>query len=230
MGCAPQSFSHYLAGRKAALLPVVVVCAVIVYGLMNTALLNDSALEVRKTPFQYNGKQHIHAPGPWVPQRKWVKFPDHKWYGHQLPVLTALPLGRTGNIMGEYATLWALKHIYNVSVVVMPKMKTKLSCFPSLSLPDCPGGCNTTGWRQLGRTGGISNYNFTKIEFAAAGLFGPHTFVLRNCLFEIHLFNFFKEDLRREFTFAQEIQRKGCLLAHANKATRLILEYSAIKT
>ncbi|XP_037796617.1 galactoside alpha-(1,2)-fucosyltransferase 2-like [Penaeus monodon] len=208
MGCAPQRFYNYHPGSNAVLFFVAVICGVIVYGLIDIALLNDSALEVRKTAIQYKEKHSIHAPGPWVPQRKWVKFPDRMWHGYQLPVLTARPLGRMGNIMGEYATLWALKHIYNATVLVMPGMKKKLSCFPSLSLPDCPDGCNTTGWKRMGRTGGISHYNFTKIENAAAGLSGPGTFVLTNCLFEIHLFNFFKEDLRREFTFAEEIQRK----------------------
>ncbi|XP_063597220.1 uncharacterized protein LOC134773904 [Penaeus indicus] len=139
MGCVPQRFSHYQPGSKAALFSVTVVCAVIIYGLMNIALLNDSAVQVRKTAIQYKEKQSIHAPGPWVPQEKWVKFPGRMWQGYQLPVLTAQPLGRTGNVMGEYATLWALKHIYNATVLVTPRMKYKLSCFPSLSLPDCPG-------------------------------------------------------------------------------------------
>ncbi|XP_069173693.1 galactoside alpha-(1,2)-fucosyltransferase 1 isoform X3 [Procambarus clarkii] len=93
----------------------------------------------------------------------WVKY-KKLWRGFPLPVLTCDPLGRFGNVMGQYATLYALAHLYNVSVVVHPKMKKQfVNIFPNTSLPDLP-------------------------EYP----------------FEIQMFNKFKEDLRREFTFTSK--------------------------
>ncbi|XP_042858012.1 galactoside alpha-(1,2)-fucosyltransferase 2-like [Penaeus japonicus] len=211
----PKCLQHHVA-TKAVIFPAFVICAVAAYGLLYTELLpmiktafsSKSLPEVRNVVVQYKEKHSLHAPGPAVPPSRWVRYPHHKWQGYPLPVLTALPLGRMGNVMGEYSTLWALKHIYNATVFVMPKMRERLMSFPSLSLPICPGKGAETEWTRVGRSGPLNQYNFTKIEMAAAGLFGPKIFLLTRCSFEIQLFNFFKEDLRREFTFDQEIQTK----------------------
>lgn len=78
--------------------------------------------------------------GPFVPQSRRVRFPDHRWRGYPLPALTAQPFGRLGNVMGEYASLWALARIYNVTAFLHPSMKAKLHFFDALSLPEIPGG------------------------------------------------------------------------------------------
>ena len=58
------------------------------------------------------------------------------WEGHKLPVIGVEPLGRLGNIMGEYATLFALQRTFNVSAVLTSAHEKYLrSFFPHLSLP-----------------------------------------------------------------------------------------------
>ncbi|XP_042889397.1 galactoside alpha-(1,2)-fucosyltransferase 1-like [Penaeus japonicus] len=111
--------------------------------------------------------------------------------------------------MGEYATLWGLRRIYNVTALVSPGMKKSLKMFPALSLPSLEGRSQMTGsreeWRKVGRSGG-SLYNFSLIEAASAGLLGPHLFQIQNSPFEMHLFSQFQDDLRREFAFSKQIQ------------------------
>nr|XP_027223998.1 galactoside 2-alpha-L-fucosyltransferase 3-like isoform X2 [Penaeus vannamei] len=73
-----------------------------------------------------------------VPPTRWVKY-KRQWHGFQMPVITCQPLGRFGNVMGEYATLFALRRMYNASVVVAPAMSSQLNgTFPHLSLPRHP--------------------------------------------------------------------------------------------
>nr|XP_045582857.1 galactoside alpha-(1,2)-fucosyltransferase 2-like isoform X2 [Procambarus clarkii] len=132
----------------------------------------------------------------------WVKY-KKLWRGFPLPVLTCDPLGRFGNVMGQYATLYALAHLYNVSVVIHPKMKKQfVDIFPNTSLPDLPGNYSPKDWHNVANIGRL--YNYAPIEVAASGLLGPHTFIIKEYPFEIQMFNKFKEDLRREFTFTSK--------------------------
>ncbi|XP_066970483.1 galactoside 2-alpha-L-fucosyltransferase Sec1-like isoform X1 [Macrobrachium rosenbergii] len=85
-------------------------------------------------------------------------------------------------------------------------MKDRLRDFHHLSLPDFPGTFNTSEWKGMGTFGSL--YNYAPIELAASGLFGPGKFVLREYAFEIQLFHKFKKELKREFTFHDEINTK----------------------
>ncbi|XP_068210983.1 galactoside alpha-(1,2)-fucosyltransferase 2-like isoform X1 [Palaemon carinicauda] len=131
---------------------------------------------------------------------------DVKWHGLNLPVLTCSPLGRLGNTMGEYATMYALRNLYNASVVVNDVMKDRLRDFHHLSLPNLPGHYDKSDWIGVRNSGGM--YNYASIELAASGLLGPHKFVMHAYAFEIQLFQKFREDLKREFAFSNYINRK----------------------
>ncbi|XP_069944231.1 galactoside alpha-(1,2)-fucosyltransferase 1 [Cherax quadricarinatus] len=171
------------------------------------ASLNSSWVLAHQPPTR-NGTRDM-LPGTMVHPSAWVKY-NIKWRGLTLPVLTCEPLGRLGNVMGEYATLYALAHIYNVSVVIHPKMKNQLQDhFPYTSLPDLPGNYTPNKWRQLSKIGSL--YNYALVEVAASGLLGPHTFIIKEYPFEIQLFNQFKKDLQREFTFAPEYTARAQL-------------------
>ncbi|XP_042889396.1 galactoside alpha-(1,2)-fucosyltransferase 1-like [Penaeus japonicus] len=153
-------------------------------------------------------KSHLVPPTSIPPSRR-VRFVNHSWHGYPLPLITCQPKGRLGNIMGEYATLWGLRRIYNVTALVSQGMKKSLKMFPALSLPSLEVRSQMTGsreeWRKVGRSGG-SLYNFSLIEAASAGLLGPHLFQIQNSPFEMHLFSQFQDDLRREFAFSKQIQ------------------------
>lgn len=73
-----------------------------------------------------------------IPPHAWVKYPN-SWFGLRLPVMTCKPLGRLGNVMGEYATLYALSRQYNVTAVMSRELNLKLQyIFPNTSLPNMP--------------------------------------------------------------------------------------------
>ncbi|XP_071531003.1 galactoside alpha-(1,2)-fucosyltransferase 1-like isoform X2 [Panulirus ornatus] len=130
----------------------------------------------------------------------WIKY-QQKWRDLPLPVLTCYPMGRLGNVLGEYATMYAIRYLYNVSVVVHPKMRKHITAiFPNITLPDLPGTYTENEWRSVTNIGSL--YNYVPVELAAAGLLGPNLFVMKNFAFEIHMFNQFRDEIRREFTLA----------------------------
>ncbi|XP_068210986.1 galactoside alpha-(1,2)-fucosyltransferase 2-like isoform X2 [Palaemon carinicauda] len=131
---------------------------------------------------------------------------DAIWEGLRFPIITCTPLGRLGNVMGEYATMYALRNIYNVSVVVHNNMKVKLRDFRHLSLPKFTGHYNNSDWIGVRNSDGL--YNYATIELAASGLLGPHKFVMQEFAFEIQLFQNFRGELKREFAFPDAINRK----------------------
>ncbi|XP_045607864.2 galactoside alpha-(1,2)-fucosyltransferase 2-like isoform X1 [Procambarus clarkii] len=137
----------------------------------------------------------------------WEKFPGHLWRGLQLPVMTAWPAGRLGNLMSEYATLYALGKVYGVTVRLHPLMDAALRhIFPHLSMPLIPGNFSDKEWKQLGSLG-LSNK--ADMDAAAAGLMGPHLFVLRGTPHESQLFNAYRRDIQRELTFSDTITTKA---------------------
>ncbi|XP_064111775.1 galactoside alpha-(1,2)-fucosyltransferase 1-like [Macrobrachium nipponense] len=72
--------------------------------------------------------------------RIWYRDPAQIWENLQLPVLTSEPLGRLGNVMGEYATLLGLGRVYGATVRLHPKMERKLKpTFPNISMELIPG-------------------------------------------------------------------------------------------
>ncbi|XP_042881447.1 galactoside alpha-(1,2)-fucosyltransferase 2-like [Penaeus japonicus] len=211
---APSSCRPRASPRACLLL--LAVLGVLCYGLLDTPSLQPAvpwrrwfqALEgVNETVLELLTQDKDAAsylPPTVVPPTRWVRY-NQKWNGYQLPVITCQPLGRFGNVMGEYATLWALKRMYNVSVVVTPAMNSQLnSTFPTISLPRHPGPFKRDQWRAVGKVGDL--YNYALVEVAATGLLGPRLFVMTDYAFEIQLFKPYKEELRREFTFADQIQ------------------------
>lgn len=51
-------------------------------------------------------------------------------------MIAVAPIGRLGNVMGEYASIFALKELFNVSAVLTISHKTTVEeYFPRLSLP-----------------------------------------------------------------------------------------------
>ncbi|XP_064111762.1 galactoside alpha-(1,2)-fucosyltransferase 2-like [Macrobrachium nipponense] len=74
-----------------------------------------------------------------ISPRIWYRDPAQMWENLQLPVLTSEPLGRLGNVMGEYATLLALGRVYGATVRMHPKMERQLKAtFPNISMEPLP--------------------------------------------------------------------------------------------
>ena len=56
--------------------------------------------------------------------------------GMPLPIITCRAMGGLGNVMGEYATLFAISRIYNTTAILSDSMKAKLDkIFPAISIP-----------------------------------------------------------------------------------------------
>ncbi|XP_063597384.1 galactoside alpha-(1,2)-fucosyltransferase 2-like [Penaeus indicus] len=202
-------------GSPWARLVLLTALAVIGYGILDTYLRTPTvswknwfqALEgVNETVIELITQDEVatYIPPTVVPPSRWVRY-SRQWHGYQLPVITCQPLGRFGNVMGEYATLYALRKMYNASVVVSPAMSSQLNkTFPGLSLPLHPGPFQRELWRPVGKVGAL--YNYALVEVAATGLLGPHLFVMTDYAFEIQLFKVYKEELKREFTFSDKMQ------------------------
>ncbi|XP_045607865.2 galactoside alpha-(1,2)-fucosyltransferase 2 [Procambarus clarkii] len=137
----------------------------------------------------------------------WEKFPGRLWRGLQLPVMTVWPAGRLGNLMSEYATLYALGKTYGITVRIHPRMYTVLRRrFPHLSIPLLPGNTSLDEWEAVG---GVSLTNYADAEAAAAGLLGPNLFIMNGTPHESQLFHAFRKDLLRELTFSDSITNKA---------------------
>ncbi|CAL4104061.1 unnamed protein product, partial [Meganyctiphanes norvegica] len=140
-----------------------------------------------------------------IPQQAWVRYPDDLlWQGYRLPVLTAQPHGRLGNVLMEYATLYALSRVYNVSAVVHPDMKRDLKYFENISLPNMPGPYNPKDWTVI-QSLEKNILNYAPLELAASGLLGPHQFLIKQWPHEIQLFDLVRDEIRQQFTWNKEI-------------------------
>ncbi|XP_068214483.1 galactoside alpha-(1,2)-fucosyltransferase 1-like [Palaemon carinicauda] len=145
-------------------------------------------------------------PATAINPRIWHYTPGLKWENLQLPVITAEPTGRLGNVMGEYATLLGLGRTYSTTIRLHPKMELELKAtFPNISIEPLPVGYDEVEWE---RVPALSVINYGTAEAAASGIMGPQLFTLTDYPFEIQLFNAFPEDIRREFTFSHDIQKK----------------------
>ncbi|KAB7502096.1 hypothetical protein Anas_14091 [Armadillidium nasatum] len=95
-----------------------------------------------------------------------------------LPLLTVNSVGRLGNIMGEYASLFALGKLYNVSVLLLPEMKEELQWniptyhHENFDRKRCVDISFDDSYKDI--------CNYSPIQLAAAGLFGPLCFIIRN--------------------------------------------------
>ncbi|RXG53931.1 hypothetical protein Avbf_13447 [Armadillidium vulgare] len=87
--------------------------------------------------------------------------------------------------MGEYASLFSLGKLYNVSVLLDPEMKESFSgIFPHITMKVLPSDfdrnkCVSVSFDSSNRD--ICNYS--PIQLAAAGLFGPLCFIIRGTVF-----------------------------------------------
>ncbi|XP_018020284.1 galactoside alpha-(1,2)-fucosyltransferase 2 [Hyalella azteca] len=134
---------------------------------------------------------------------------DHNvsWMGLSLPALAMNPLGRLGNQMGEYATLFAFKKIYNTTVVLIPTESALDASFAGLSIPHLKK-FNHSAWRPVYRDdAGLYTYHATHL--AAAGLLGPHLFLLMDYPFEAAVFGAYKTELIKEFSFNETVMRQA---------------------
>ncbi|KAK7060075.1 hypothetical protein SK128_024250 [Halocaridina rubra] len=138
-----------------------------------------------------------------VPPVARINYED-SWHGFTLPVITCEAKGRLGNVLGEYATMYAINRIYNTSMVVNEAMWGRLKDFPYLTLPKMPAKYEMPNWKGVSTFGSL--YNYAPVELAAAGLFGPYHFVMREYAIEIHLFHKFKRELKKEFAFTPAIR------------------------
>ena len=101
----------------------------------NESLPNFDLIEITEKA----GNLSHYLPVTIVPPLHRIKY-DMKWQGLTLPVISSNTVGGLGNVMGEYATLYALSKIYNTSAVISHKMATKLKkIFPKISIPVTPG-------------------------------------------------------------------------------------------
>lgn len=138
--------------------------------------------------------------------RVWQKYPGKTWRGLQLPVITAQPMGRLGNVMGEYATLYAMGRVYGATVRQHPGMKKQLeTIFPNLTMPLVPGEFTSSEWTEIPY---LTFINYAKAESAAAGILGPHLFLTTGWPFEIQLFNTYRQDILKELTFSPALQKE----------------------
>ncbi|KAK7074846.1 hypothetical protein SK128_004972, partial [Halocaridina rubra] len=144
-----------------------------------------------------------YQPATVIPREVWV-YHRTFWHNLTLPILTCKPMGRLGNIMGEYASLYALHQHYNVTVVLHPLMKQSLgNIFPHLTIPDFQGDYDDITWKTVSNIESL--YNYAPIELAASGLLGASHFEISNFPFEIQLFHRFKTELKNEFRFSSHI-------------------------
>lgn len=139
-----------------------------------------------------------------IARRIWHKHTGQTWRGLQLPVLTSEPLGRLGNVMGEYATLLALGRIYGTTLRLHPSMQSQLiNSFPNITIEPLPGSFNRSEWIPIGF---LTFINHGRYEAAASGILGAERFLLTGYPFEIQLFNTFRQDIIKEFTFSKALQ------------------------
>ncbi|KAB7500439.1 hypothetical protein Anas_13661, partial [Armadillidium nasatum] len=127
-----------------------------------------------------------------------------------LPLLTVNSVGRLGNIMGEYASLFALGKLYNVSVLLLPEMKKSFSgIFPNITMKVLPSDFKRKKCVGISFDNSYKDIcNYSPIQLAAAGLFGPLCFIIRDYPFEMKLFHSVREDILTEFKFSEEILKK----------------------
>ncbi|XP_064100480.1 galactoside alpha-(1,2)-fucosyltransferase 2-like [Macrobrachium nipponense] len=188
---------------------------------------NASEEEVREAD-QLNTRKPL--PDVAIARRVWHKYTGKKWQGLQLPVLTSIPLGRLGNFMGQYATLLALGRIYGATVRLHPGMRDEMiNIFPDISMNLLPGPFNRSEWIL---TDYVSIINHASYEAAAAGLLGAKRFLLIGHPFEIQLFNTFREDIIKEFTFSKDIQNqvKAFWTQHKRNDSEVIVGFHVRRT
>ncbi|XP_069943707.1 uncharacterized protein [Cherax quadricarinatus] len=130
------------------------------------------------------------------------------WHGYTTPVLTFVILGRLGNTMGVYASLWAVARIYDTQVFMEKEVEKLLKpMFPHLTMSPLPVRMVGGTWLYVGR-GSPCLADYTSLQEAAAGLRGARAIVVDDYPFEMQIFNAFRDDLLMEFTFSHQLQQE----------------------
>nr|XP_027223984.1 uncharacterized protein LOC113816146 [Penaeus vannamei] len=76
------------------------------------------------------------------------------WHGYTKPILVFKPLGRLGNVMGVYASVWAVGRAYDVNVFMEAEVEEILRpVFPRLSMSALPVRFVGRSWVYLTRGG-----------------------------------------------------------------------------
>ncbi|XP_045615589.1 uncharacterized protein [Procambarus clarkii] len=141
------------------------------------------------------------------------------WHGFPAPVLTFKILGRLGNTMGVYASLWALGRIYDVKVFMEEGVVKRLRpLFPHLTMSPLPVPMMGASWLCVG-AGSPTLTDYTSLQEAAAGLKGPRAIVADGYPFEMQIFNAFRDDLVQEFTFSRKLQQEAQDFLHTVAAS-----------
>nr|XP_053634065.1 galactoside 2-alpha-L-fucosyltransferase Sec1-like isoform X1 [Cherax quadricarinatus] len=131
------------------------------------------------------------------------------WHGYTTPVLTFVILGRLGNTMGVYASLWAVARIYDTQVFMEKEVEKLLKpMFPHLTMSPLPVRMVGGTWLYVGR-GSPCLADYTSLQEAAAGLRGARAIVVDDYPFEMQIFNAFRDDLLMEFTFSHQLQQEA---------------------
>uniref|UniRef100_A0A2P2ICL3 L-Fucosyltransferase n=1 Tax=Hirondellea gigas TaxID=1518452 RepID=A0A2P2ICL3_9CRUS len=134
-----------------------------------------------------------------------LKYND-TWQNYSLPVLVARSLGGVGNVMGQYATVFTLSRIFNMTGLMATGLRGNLVRFyDHLSMDPIDVGptrnLTLNGWVRVFKDHNTAPSTYNALQFAAAGLLGPKRFITTFCPIEVQLFGRFQDELRKEFTF-----------------------------
>ncbi|XP_063593173.1 galactoside alpha-(1,2)-fucosyltransferase 1-like [Penaeus indicus] len=131
------------------------------------------------------------------------------WHGYTKPIIVFKPLGRLGNVMGVYASVWAVARAYDANVFMESEVEEILRpVFPRLSMSTLPVKFVGGSWVYLVR-GGPDLTDYRPLQEAAAGLRGDRTFMVDEYPFEMQIFNAYREDILKEFTFSLSLQSQA---------------------
>ncbi|XP_047491385.1 galactoside alpha-(1,2)-fucosyltransferase 2-like [Penaeus chinensis] len=131
------------------------------------------------------------------------------WHGYTKPIIVFKPLGRLGNVMGVYASVWAVARAYDANVFMESEVEEILRpVFPRLSMSTLPVKFVGGSWVYLIR-GGPDLTDYRPLQEAAAGLRGDRTFMVDEYPFEMQIFNAYREDILKEFTFSLSLQSQA---------------------
>uniref|UniRef100_A0A2P2HY54 L-Fucosyltransferase n=1 Tax=Hirondellea gigas TaxID=1518452 RepID=A0A2P2HY54_9CRUS len=143
-----------------------------------------------------------------------IKYKD-MWRGHSLPIIVANPAGGVGNIMGQYATVYGLYKIYNVTAFITNLLKVNLNRFfdnvtmRAVDIGDTKEERTAMGWTELHKDHRTAPSTYFGLQLGAAGFMGPRRFYTSGCPIELQLFSIYREDFRHEFHFNEYLLHKA---------------------
>ncbi|ROT68414.1 hypothetical protein C7M84_013428 [Penaeus vannamei] len=125
-----------------------------------------SAASRREAPLSWNPEGPFLRPKLTLPAPRSLERPllavaegarvrhNSTWHGYTKPILVFKPLGRLGNVMGVYASVWAVGRAYDVNVFMEAEVEEILRpVFPRLSMSALPVRFVGRSWVYLTRGG-----------------------------------------------------------------------------